>query len=353
MSWVSQNKFLTGFGGVVLVGAGVLGYLTWSAMGKYETAVGQFDSAVSALKSTEGSKPSPNEANLKELVAQEQEVSDKADALQKDLKSHVLETKPLTKEKFQDDLKDTVGRVSAKALERNVVLGDKQEKFYMGYAKYQSAPPDDAAAPALGRQLRAIELIMGALINDSGGGIELKELKREELPEERGVTRAKSSDQSGKKKEKAGKDSAGDGSGHRLVEKSAVTVKFLGPDKALRQVMNAIAAHKQQFFIIRSVSVQNEKMESPQKLSSASPLNPPTPVEDPTKPPEAAPAPGTPPTAAVAPAAPAPQAAPAAPQGSLQYAFGTEKVEASLEIEILDFAEPQARQEKPSKTKGK
>ena len=350
MSWVSENKFLTGFGGVILVGVGVLGYLTWSAMGKYETAVGEFDAAVGALKSTEGSKPSPNEANLKELAAQEQEVSDKVDALQKDLKSHVLATEPLTKEQFQDKLKESVARVSAKALERNVLLGEKQDKFYMGYARYQSAPPDDAAAPALGRQLRAIELIMGILISDSGGGIELKKLDREELPEERGVKRAKSSDQSGKKK--SGKDSGGENAGHHLVDKSSVTVKFLGPDKALRQVMNALAAHKQQFFIIRTVSVQNEKLESPQKLSAATPLAPTPGPSDAPNPAEAPPVPAAVPAAPTPPAA-VPSPAPAAPQGSLQYAFGTEKVEATLEIEILDFADPEARQEKPAKGKGK
>ena len=347
MSWASENKFLTGFGGVVVVGLGVLGYLTWSSMGKHETAVGEFESAVGALKNTESSKPSPNEANLKELAAQKQEVTDKVGALQKDLKGRVLGTDPLTKEQFQDKLKEAVIRITAKALERNVVLADKQDKFYMGYGKYQSAPPDEAAAPALGRQLRAIELIMGALISDSGGGIELKDLKREELPEEHGVKRVKSSDSGNKKKD--AKDSGGERSGgHHLVEKSSVTVKFLGQAKALQQFMNAIAAHKQQFFIIRTVSVQNEKLESPQKLSAAT-LPAPTPGADTPNPAEAPPAP------VAAPEAPAtPAVAPTAPQGgSLQYAFGTEKVEATLEIEILDFADPEVRQEKPSKGKGK
>lgn len=350
MSWVSENKFLTGFGGVILVSIGALGYLTWSAMGKYETAVGEFDSAVTALRNTESSKPSPSDANFKELAAQKQEIGDKIDALHKDLKSRVLVTQPLTKEQFQDKLKDAVAGISAKAIERNVTLGEKQDKFYMGYAKYQSAPPDDSAAPALGRQLRAIELIMGVLINDCGGGIELKELKREELPEERGTKRAKPSNQ-GSKNKKGGKDADADSSGQHLVEKSTVSVKFLGQDKALRQFLNAIASHPQQFFIIRSVNVQNERTESPPKLSAATAPPTPTPAEDAAKPAEATPAPGA---ATPAPTAPLPaDAAPAAPQGSLQYAFGTEKVEATVDIEILDFAEPEARLEKASKGKGK
>ena len=350
MSWVSENKFLAGFGVVMLAGLGTLGYFTWSAMGKYETATGEFDSAVNELRRVEGTKPYPNDANIKKLIAQKQEVTDKLDALQKDLKSRVLGVEPLNKEGFQDKLKETVARVTAKAAEKHVTLGEKQEKFYMGYARYQSAPPDDSAAPALARQLRAIELIMDVLINESGGGIELKKLEREELPEEHGIKRSRTSDQGGKKK--PGKDSGTESPGHRLVEKSSVTLKFQGQDRTLRQILNALAAHKQQFFIIRRIDVQNEHMESPQKVTAAASPAPAVAVPDAAKPPESAPAAGVTPSAPSAPQ-PAAEAAPSAPQGTLQYAFGTEKIEATIEIEILDFAEPETRPEKPAKGKTK
>ena len=142
MSWASENKFLTGFGVVMLGGLGTLGYFTWSAMGKYETATGEFDSAVNELRRVEGTKPFPNKAHVDELVAQKQEVSEKLGALQKDLKGRVLGIEPVTKEKFQDKLKETVARVTAKAAgKKNVTLSDKQEKFYMGYAKYSPRRP--------------------------------------------------------------------------------------------------------------------------------------------------------------------------------------------------------------------
>ena len=342
MSWVSENKFLTGFGAVMLGGLGTLGYFTYSAMDKYDAATGKFDSAVNELKRVEGTKPYPNTAHLKELEAQKQEVGGKLDALQTDLKKRVLGVEPLKKEEFQDKLKEAVARVSTKAAAARVTLPDK---FYLDY-KYQSSPPVDAAAPVLARQLRAIELIMDVLT--TAGGIELKDLKREELPEERGVKRSKSADQGGKKK--TGRESGGESSGQHLVEKSSVIIKFGSKDATLRQVLNALSSHKQQFFIIRRIDVQNEHAESPPKVVAAAPLAPPPGLGDGAKPPEPAAAPG------VAPApepAVAPAAAPGAHQGSLVYAFGKETVEATIEIEILDFAEPEARQEKPGKGKDK
>ena len=347
MSWVSENKFLTGFGAVMLVGLGTLGYFTYSAMDKYDAATGKFDTAANDLKRVEGTKPSPKPANLKELEAQKQEVAEKLDALQKDLKSRVLAIEPMKKEAFQDRLKETVARVTAKAAERHVILQDKPEKFYMGYGKYQSAPPNESAAPVLARQLRAIELIMDTLM--SAGEIEFKELKREDLPEETGIKRTRSTDQGGGKK-KTGKDSGGESSGQHLVEKSTVTIKFVSKDSALRQVLNALTSHKQQFFIVRRVDVLNEHTESPPKVALAAQPAPPAGTPDVAPPPEPVPAPGVTPSPA-----PAPEAAPApaARQGSLVYAFGKEKIEATIEIEILDFAEPDARPEKSGKGKGK
>jgi hypothetical protein len=39
MSWISENKFLAGFGAVMLVGCGALGYLAYSASDAYSIEV--------------------------------------------------------------------------------------------------------------------------------------------------------------------------------------------------------------------------------------------------------------------------------------------------------------------------
>ena len=75
MSWVSENKFLTGFGAVMLVGVGTLGYLTYAAMDKYDAAVSGYDAAASQLKRLQDAKPGLKDSNLKELLAQKQEMT--------------------------------------------------------------------------------------------------------------------------------------------------------------------------------------------------------------------------------------------------------------------------------------
>ena len=252
-------------------------------------------------------------------------MTDKIGAFQNELKSRVLPVEPIKKEAFQDKLKDTVAQVSAKAAAANV---ERPKDFYLGFAEYQSKPPDDKAAPALARELRAIEMVMGALIKT--GGLELEEFHREPLREEAG---------GGKRR------SAADRSDHAAIERNGLTLKFTSNDDALRKVLTELANHKEQLFIIRNVTVQNKMMESPPRLAGA----PAAPA------PEAAATPATPanpatPASPAAPAIPPPAApAPAANEGPLAYVFGTEKITSIVELEILNIEEPKSNSEKPEK----
>ena len=338
MSWVSENKFVTGFGAAMLVGVGTFGYLIYAGMDKYDTAVGEFDAASSNLKKLQETKPSLTDAHLKELLAQKKEMTEKIGAFQKELKSRVLPIVSSTPVAFQDKLKDTVAQVNARAAAANV---ERPKEFYLGFGDYQSKPPDDKAAPALARELRAIELVMGALIKT--GGLELEEFRRDPLPEEGGAKRK----------------SAMDRADHAAIERHGLTLKFTSGDEALRKVMTELANHKEQLFIIRNVTVQNKQMESPQRLggpsapapdANATPAAPGTP-ENPA--PAAPAAPGAPP-ATPPPAAPTAPTAPVAPAlaggdgGPLAYVFGTEKITSIIELEILNIEE-KATSEKPEK----
>ena len=350
MSWVSENKFLTGFGVVMLAGVGTLGWFTWSAMGKYEDAAGGFDAAHSQLKKLQETKPSLSEAHLKELLAQKQELTDKIGAFQKELKSRVLPIEPIKKEAFQDKLKETVARVAAKAAIAKV---ERPKEFYMGFAEYQSKPPDDKAAPALARELHAIELVMDVLINT--GNLDLDEFHRDPLAEEGRMVRT--DDQQGGPGKRRG---AGENSGGGVVGRNGLRIKFTSSDDALRKILIGLANHKQQLFVIRNVSVASKQTESPQRVAAALPF--PLPGVAPTSeqpaatPAAAAAAPVTNPAAPVpAPAtAPKPAApAPALNEGPLTYVFGTEKIMSTIDLEVLNIEEPQAKPEKVGKKKEK
>ena len=357
MSWVSENKFLTGFGVVMLAGVGTLGWLTWSAMGKYDDATGAFEGASGELKKLQESKPSLNDPNLKELVAQKEELTKKIGDFQKELKSRVLPVEPIKKEAFQDKLKETVAKVAAKAAEARV---ERPKDFYLGFSEYQSKPPDDKAAPALARELRAIELVMDVLIQTGkSDGLELNEFQREPLPEE-GKARTEDGASGGKRRNAADRSERGG------VERNGLQIKITSSDEALRKILTGLANHKQQLFVIRNLTVQNKQAESPQRVGVAAPLTPaPASAPAPDQPAAApvvpaAPAANTPPPSATppapatAPAAAAPALAPAASEGPLAYVFGTEKIVSTLEIEILNIEEPKAaKPEKGEKKKDK
>jgi hypothetical protein len=345
MSWLSENKFLAGFGAVMLAGVGTLGYFTYSAMGNYETAVGGFESASSEVRRLQELKPFPDDANLKDLNGQKEDLKAKLATLQTELRARALKLEPVRKEAFQDELKQTVARVTAKAAEVKTTLPDS---FYMGCGEYQAKPPEDAAAAPLARQLKAIDLLMQVLLTP--GGIELKELKRSALPEEKAGAKPAAAAPT-PARGRAGQRTDKEAPAKKLVEKTAVKIAFTASDAAFRQVLNNIVGHKQQIFIIRRLEVKNSAPEAPGKLSTAglppaSPITPVAPVA-PTAPTDPAAAiPAAPADAPAQPAAPAPAPAPAeptvAPHGSLETKFGRERVEATLEIDILDFAEPDA-----------
>lgn len=331
MSWASENKFLTGFGAVMFVGVGTLGYLTYAAMDKYDEATGNFESAASQLRRLQDTKPALTDRNLKELLAQKDELGGKIADLQKELKSRVLPlpAEPVKPAQFQDKLKDTVAQVAAKAAAARVEL---PKNFYLGFDRYQSAPPTEAAAPLLARELQAIGLVMNALIKT--GSVDLEKFDREPLPEE---------GQAGAARKRGGADR----SDHGPIERSRLSIKFTSSDESLRKILTDLANDKTQLFVIRNMSVQNKQMESPPRLGAAPP---PPPVPAAPAAPDQPPPPETP----AIPAVPAPSPAPAVPaptahEGPLTYVFGTEKIMTALELEILNIEEPKPKSEKPEK----
>ena len=325
MSWVSENRFLTGFGAVMLVSVGTLGYLTYSAMDKSDAATAAFDTSSAQLKKLREAKPSLTDAHLKELLAQKQEMTEKIETFQQEFKKRVLPMPgdAVTPAQFQDKLKDAVAQIAGRAVAARV---ERPKDFYLGFGDYQSKPPSDKAAPALARQLKAIELVMNVLIKT--GGLELEELHRDPLPEEGAGT-------SGKKRNSGSRSDQGQ------IERNGLEIKFSSSDDALRKVLTELANHKEQLFIIRKVSVQNKVQDSPIRAGGAPP--PPAPAPAPEAPGAPEPAPGTPP--APAPAKPAA----AANEGPLAYVFGTEKITSVIELEVLNIEAPKAGSEKPEK----
>ncbi len=337
MNWFKQNRFLGGLLIVTLLAAGVLGYLLWTAKSKYEETSANFDQQAAELKRLQTLPAFPDQQNLKKLEAQRDEHLALIDQLQKDLATVQFPLEPMTPNAFQDRLRDSVTAFTAQNSGRMKLPTD----FYLGFGRYQSAPPTAEAAPLLGRELKAIELVMNVLV--SSGITELETFSREELAEE-GHTASKPEPATPAPMPGARKLP---GRGSDAVRKQVLDLRIGGEQPAFRQVLNKLSTSNQQFLIPRYLLVENSNPKAPSKISDNA-------LADPSagQPPPAAPAPA-------APAAPAPPAvngapvpapattgasanpgAPAAP--SLKTVVGEETVKATMRLEVVNFTEPPA-----------
>ncbi len=354
MSWAQENKFLTGVIAVTVIGAGVLGYLLYDAMGRNSVATEEFDRLATEKKRLESLPVYPNEANLRKLQEQKQEHLGRIQELQKKLNSMEVPEEPLTPEQFQDRLRASVTAYVTKAAEVRMKL---PEKFYMGFDAYQTTPPKAEAAPKLGKQLKSVEFVLAQIA--TSGASELRNVIREELPEEGGKTKAaappppKPGAPTAPGAKKLGAEVP------PLLQRHPFEVVFLSKQFGTQNVINAITKDKKQFYINRAVVVKNEKQEPPVREVVAPPVigdtppadAPAAPPADPNNPtaPPAPPAPGPAPAPAPAPT-PAPPTQPGQPaQPGFQFIVGEENVETTILVEVAEFADaPQA----PADAKG-
>jgi hypothetical protein len=313
MDWIKQNKFLAAFLLIILVAGGGLGFLAFSAKGRYDEVRETYTTKSTELNRLQTSQPYPEQDNVKKMQEVQKAHQAAIDALHKDLIKAQVPLKPLTPEKFQDNLREAVRRVAARAASRNVNLGDSNKpesgSFYMGFANYQGVPPKVEAAAPLGRMLEAMEIAINALIDS--GITTLKEIKRESLPEEGGATGTTS----------------GASSKPGLVERHSFEVHFEAPEPQFRRFLNDLISSKQQFFIPSSIVVANSMDKGPSKSETAS-LDAEANV--------AAAAPAAQPPAAGATSRPS-----AAPAKALRkVVVGDEKLDVTARIEVVNFAEP-------------
>ena len=304
MNWIKENKFLTGFFAAMLFGAGVFGYLLFSAMGSFDEATARYTGLATELSRLQNLPVSPSQKNLAVLTAQKKEAVEVIAAFQNSLAAKSFPTEAMTPEQFQDKLKATKTAVVEKA-QGNPKLPDK---FFLGFDPYETRPPDNKeVATLLGHQLKSIEWLIGQLIDSHV--TEIKHVKRDPLPEESGK---------GRGAEK------GDKKGKSLVSSHTVEIATQCRPAALAAFLNAIVSPKTpQFYIVRGISLKNQNDKGPPKTANAAPPPPPPPSLTPA-------------------GAPQPPGAPAQPQPQVAstYIVGEEQIDVVMQIDIVDFAEP-------------
>jgi hypothetical protein len=309
MNWIRENKFLTGFIAVLVIGAGALGYLLYTAYDAYSEVTDQYTQQASELHRLQSLVPYPDKQNLAKYAAELDDLKDATHDLATRLSSMELPVPDLSPSAFQDHLRDIVSAITAKANRTGVKLPDN---FALDFQQYQSQPPPAAAAGPLGRQLDALNVAMNILLDEHVDA--LAELSRTKLPQEAGGGGGGSGGHGG---EFGGGRGGSDRSGGDLVDKVSFLLKFTANQPAFQKVLNDFASSSQQYFITRTLLVENT---DPKPVSKSADTSAPAPAP--------------------------PGAAPASPDASgaggayLKFLVGTEKLNVTMQVDIVTFNPP-------------
>jgi hypothetical protein len=302
MNWFQQNRFLGTFLIVTVLAALGSLYFISSAKSGFTEAKARFDENANALNDLQRRAPFPSDANLRKMKTQADDYNAELNKLKEELKARVLPAVPMAPNEFQARLRQAVTALGDKARANRVKLPDN---FFLGFDEFASALPDTAAAPQLGQQLAQAELLMNILLDARVESVTT--MRRVPATEALIPTAATATPTP------AGARKPGQGATPApvLVERAVVEVAFVSSPGAARRVINQVAAAQQQFYIIRTLHVLNEKDAGPPR--------------------DAAPVAGAPVVATPAPSG-------ATPNLALNFIVGTERVQTSARIEMLRFA---------------
>ena len=253
MNWFSENKFMAGFIGFMVVGVGALGYLLATQISDFSQKQADYSTKYRALDELQKKNPFPNQKNLEAFQSQHEELKGDIDALNQNLaKIQFPIDSTVTPKTFQENLQAAIADANAKATANKVVLPDK---FALGFDNYVSTLSIAGAAPALDRQLKAAEIVFDELLNGPGVA-NITDVSRGKLAEENEGEKepAKPAGKPGAKTPAGGQGSGNNGQ----VIKTPLQITFTADWSTLRRIMNDIVQSNKQFFIIRLVNIKTD-----------------------------------------------------------------------------------------------
>jgi hypothetical protein len=296
MNWFKENPFLAGILAVAIVGSAVFGYLIVQSATALSASSAAYNEAVNKLHALQNKVPFPSAENLKAIQENFAEHTAQIDGFRKQLaKMELPLDQTITPQQFQDGLRAAVNEIRTRAEENHVEL---PANFYFGFDQYQTQVPSEQAAPFLQRQFLVIRSLISRLVDYKVTAIV-------------GVTRAPLPQESGPTAGRPNKPDASD----PVLQRFPFAVSFNAEQGKFRVAFNSLLG-SEQFLIVRSVAVENSSPQAPAKrgMEAASPSR--------------------------ANASTAGDAANS--EDGLQVILGREILKVTMELEMLDFAEPVA-----------
>ncbi len=252
MNWIKENKFLAALCGGTLAGIIVLFFVGSHGSGIYQTAMDDYTAAADEVSGFEKSAlyptPEHRDAKGKALKDYSAAVETLQEAFQPFRPADMPNVSP---QEFTDRLLEVNAETRKAFEEKNVIV---PEPYFAGFEKYKTSLASGGTTGLLGYELGAIRNIMLALA--AAGPSELKNVYRPELAEESGKTYEP---------------------GDAVARPFPLEVTFVGPEKSARDFISAITKLDEQFTVIRTLRIRNEKTDPP-RASDAQCEKPPEPA---------------------------------------------------------------------------
>lgn len=298
MKGFGQNRFWSAV--TILAAAGFIIALAlfWWTKGNFDTEREQYTASMANLRQLESSDPYPSAANVRDMKAHFENYRRSLNNLKTELMQHVVPITPLPPNEFQMHLRESRTAVVANARIHGVKL---PENFHLGFNEFVSALPSTVDAPKFGQELAQIQLLLNIIIEARVDAIRM--FRR--VPKEASMAPSA-----------APTPRAGAGAtAPKPFERNTVEFGVSGSPIAVRRVINEIASANEQFFIMRSLHVKNQKDKGPPRETAPENAPSPTPFGN----------------------APQPSASPAA-ISALNFIVGNEHLDMSARVEMLNFA---------------
>lgn len=249
MNWFQANRwlgrFLVAFGICALVAL----WFLFRAKGNFGEAKARFDETAAERNRLERRDPFPSDVNYQKLKAHIDNYSAVLRKFGEELKNHTLSAPPLAPNEFQTRLRRTMVASAEKARANKVKLPNN---FALGFDEFTAALPNNDIAPLLGQELAQAELLINILVDarvDSVTGFARKNGRPN-------VTAAATP-------APAKKPTLSPAIGLKVIERNIVDLTFVASPSAAHKVLNEIASANQQFYVIRTLHVRNEKEKGP------------------------------------------------------------------------------------------
>ena len=239
MSWIKDNKFLVALGSATLVGFILLYVLGSKGRDRYVESKEAFDSAASEVAQIERLPLYPRTENVQGKRKALDEYREAATAMQaafQPFRPGKIEN--ISPQDFTNHLKAVNDEVRAAFAESETEV---PEPFFCGFESYKTTLARGNATGILDYQLAGIKKVMLDLAKS--GVTELKNVHRPTLPEENGqpfnppptaVTRG-----------------------------LPLEITFSGPEESVRKFISTLVNAQDQYAVIRSIRVTNEKKDPP------------------------------------------------------------------------------------------